>query len=73
MATQYSKSYSNYILRGKTFPTENGTVYENDLLTYGAPYSYVNENLTVRTEGGFTFITNTTPTTKKDYNNGIFS
>ena len=73
MASKFSKSYSNYILRSKPIASNNGSIFENDLLTYGEPYNYVNGNLTTRTEGGFTFITNTSPSEKKEYNNGDFS
>ena len=73
MAKKYSKSFSNYITKSNPIATDNGTILENDLLTYGEPYNYVNGNLTIRTEGGFTFITNTSPTDKKVYSNGDFS
>jgi len=73
MAKTFYKSFSNYILKSNPIPTDNGTILENDLLSYGYPYSYVNGNLTIRTNGGFTFITNTTPTDNKIYSNGDFN
>jgi len=72
MTKKYSKSHSNYITKSNPIPTDNGIILENDLRTYGEPYNYVNGNLTIKTEGGFTFITNTSPTDKKEYSNGEF-
>jgi len=73
MAKKYTKSFSNYIKKSNPIATNSGTILENDLLTYGEPYNYVNKNLTIRTEGGFTFITNTDTTDKKEYTNGEFT
>lgn len=69
MAKKYIKSHSNYILRSNPSPTENGYVYENDLLTTSQKSNIVNGNMISSTEGGFTFIVNTTPDDKKTYNN----
>jgi len=68
MAKKYIKSHSNYILKANPIATQKGYVYENDLLTTSQKYNDVNNNMLISTDGGFTFIVNTTPTDKKTYN-----
>jgi len=66
------KSYSSFIQKGFPTPTDKGNIYETDVFTFGDNYGSLNGNLVVRSEGGFTFITNTTPTEEKTPNNGSF-
>lgn len=73
MAKKYVKSYSNYILRSNPSPTENGYVYENDLLTVGQGSRIVNGKIVTTTDGGFTFVVNATSDEKKIYNNNGWS
>lgn len=68
MAKKYTKSYSNYILRRNPSPTKNGYVYENDLRTTNEKYNNVDGSMITSTDGGFTFIVNTTPDDSKIFN-----
>ena len=70
MTKKYTTSKSNYTLKGKPISVENGKIYDKDILTYTEGFGSINGNLTIRSEGGFTFITNTTPKEDKTYNNG---
>lgn len=70
--SQYTKSYSSFIQKSFPTPTDNGNIFETDVFTFGDKYDTVNGNLVVRSEGGFTFVTNTTPSDEKTPNNGQF-
>jgi len=65
MAKKYIKSTSNYVQKSNPVVAQNSKIFETDLLSYSQPYNDVNGNLVIRSEGGFTFIVNTTPTDKK--------
>lgn len=68
MAKKYTKSYSNYIIRSNPSATKNGYVYENDLPTTSQKYNTVDGSMITSTDGGFTFVVNTTPDDSKIYN-----
>lgn len=66
MNKKYIKSHSNYVLKGKSIPTKDGYIYENDLPTTSLKYNSVNNTTT--TDGGFMFVVNSTSDDKKNYN-----
>ena len=68
MAKKYTKSHSNYILKSNPSATKVGYIYENDLPTTSPGYNTVNGNMTITTDGGFTFIVNSSPDDSKSYN-----
>lgn len=73
MAKKYTKTSSGYIRRSNPTVTDNGNIYENDILTFGEQYDEINSETITITDGNFTFVTRLKDDVKKTYNNGEFS
>lgn len=67
------KIKSKYILRTNPTPSSDGYIFETDKITTIPNRTSVNGNIVTTTDGGFTFVVNTTADESKKYNNDGFS
>lgn len=67
------KIKSKYILKTNPTPSTDGYIFETDKITTVPNKTSVNGNVVTTTDGGFTFVVNTSADESKKYNNNGFS